>query len=318
MSPGQSHWSATENRVIQPYKRADSTLQRVRFRTHPGEEFGTERTWWFDRDRVPVPFSPELDLDVDVEVLADAVEIPLGDLRASVVVRDRAVKRWTVVRSWPLSELPDAFVVPLDEREFALGRRMEFVLMVTPSNDLPVREGRAYRKDQVVAEVAFEASVRKDGSRFNVATMPPEWFEENGLPKDTIWAIDWDSRDPAVEPIAALTVVVNERHAELLQRAFGSEAGADALATQIAIDVFVEASMVAIENAEEFQQEPSTLLGSVLNGLGIDDASDFEALREKVTDDDGRVTALSLIRARAQSRIGLARALDRMERGNRT
>ncbi len=318
MRSGSTHWSATENRVVQPYKRADDALHLVRFRVSPESVFSSERRLWFNRENVPKSFVPEFEFDIDAQAVADTVGIPLGDLRACVVVRDRAVKRWILADSWQLEALPSTATVNLIGQDFANGRRMEFVLMVTPSSDLPVQEGRAHKRNQVVAEVAFEANIRNDGSRFSVVTMPPDWFEQHGLPKDAVWAIDWESHDPMVEPIAALNVVVNERYAELLQTVFGSDSGADALATEIAVDVFLEASLVVLKNAEEFQREPSTLLGSVLSGLGIDDESEFRAIREKVMDDYGRVTAYSLIRARAQSRIGLARAIGRAQNGQKT
>src|SRR5690606_18671159 len=99
-----------------------------------------------------------------------------------------------------------------------------------------------------------------------------------------------------VEPITALNVVVNERYAEVLQLAFGSDANTDALASQIAVEVFVEAAYMALRNANGYEPEPSTLLGSVIAGLGIGTSEDFDALKDRTADDFGRVSALSFIR----------------------
>jgi len=145
--------------------------------------------------------------------------------------------------------------------------------------------------------------------------LPPEWFEENGMSKDTVWALDWNTRDPYLEPVSTLTVVINDRFSNHLQRAVAGEAGGEALAAQIAADVFVEASMVAIENADDFETERTTLLGSVLAGLGIDNSEDFDSLKELVSDDSGRVSAMSFVRGRAQASVGLARVLLRTQSG---
>jgi len=209
-------------------------------------------------------------------------------------------------------------VIPVSANEFALGRRMEFVLVVAPAQRLPAREGRAHRPDQVVAARSIEVAVRKDGSRFNVATVGPDWFEAAGLPKDTVWAIDWDTRDASSEPIAALTVVVNERSADKLQSVLGADPSSSALAAQIAIDVFVEASLVVLQNAGDFDREPGTMLGAVIGGLGIRTPEELEEMKRKVMDDAGRVAALSLLRARVQARIGFARTLTKARSGRTT
>lgn len=310
------HWSATENRLIEPYLRADGLLHRVKFRCEPSNEFSEGGVTWFDRTSVPCPFLAEFSFDFDAARLAAAVDIPVGDLAAHVIVRDRAVKHWQRVASWPVVGVPDTYVVSIDDRVFAPGRRMEFVFMIAPATALPRRAERAFRTDQVVAEIAFETNVRKGGTRFNVATMPPEWFESHGMPRDAVWAIDWEDHDPMVEPITALNVVVNERYAETLQQVFGSDANADALASQIAVEVFVEAAYMALRNANGYEPEPSTLLGSVITGLGIGTSEDFDALKVRTADDFGRVSALSFIRARAQSSVGLARALRSRSGGN--
>lgn len=308
-------WSASESRIVEPYLRADYLLHGVRFRCSPTSKYEEDESYWFDRGSLPKEFLPSFELAFDGQEVADAADIPIEDLRAVIVVRDRARKLWRSVVSWPLSELPASIDLTLDSDEFALGRRMEFILMVTPASGIPRREGRASRPDQVVAARAFHVNLRRDGNRFSVSTMPPEWFEENGMSKDAVWALDWNTRDPYLEPISALTVVINDRFSTHLQRAFAGEAGGEALAAQIAADVFVEASMVAIENADSFETEHTTLLGSVLAGLGIENSEDFDSLKERLSDDSGRISAISFIRGRAQASVGLARVLSRNQIG---
>lgn len=312
-----STWSASESRVVEPYLRADNLLHEVRFRCSPTYDYGEDETYWFDRDAAPQEFVPSFELTFDQEEVARAADIPLGDLRAVIVVRDRARKRWSSVACWPLSNVPETYDIILDPRKFALGRRMEFVLMIAPTSTLPRREGRASRPDQVVASRSFHTNLRREGSRFGVSTMPPAWFEENGMSKDTVWALDWNTRDPYQEPISALTVVINDKFSPNLQSTFSSSPGGDVLAAQIAAEVFAEASIVAIENANEFEAERTTLLGSVLAGLGIETSEDFDLLKDRLSDDAGRVSAISFVRGRAQASVGLGRVLSRNQNGGR-
>lgn len=304
-----SNWSATESRILEPFARADGFLEGIGFRFEPTTPFSSDRVTWFDRGAVPEPLKPEFSLVFDSDGLGAAVGIPADDLSASVVVRDRAVKQWDMVARWPLHEVPERFSIEVPPYTYAIGVRMEFGFLVTPSTRLPYREGRARLPTQVVAASAFELNTRKDGTRFNVASVKPEWFDQNGMPRDTVWAIDWESRDPTKEPIAALTVVVNEEYEERLQKALEPSTTSDLISIQMAVDIFVEVALTTLRNASEFETEPGTLLGSVLAGLGVTKQEDFDTLVERVNDDADRASIVSLIRGRVQSRLGLGKAL---------
>jgi hypothetical protein len=304
------NWSASETRTLEPFLRADSVLDEVQFRCEPSRDFSREPKYWFEADALPEVLEPELFLDVDPDFVADHVGIPAEDLRLVVIVRDRAVARWEVVDTWPLVEIPDLeYVLPtLDDNSFAMGRRMEVSVIVTPASVLPAEEGRAHLPTHVVASRSFEMAVRRDGARFNVAVMEPEWFVEHGMARDTVWAIDWQSRDVEREPIACLTVVVNQSHEAKLQAAL-SGSSANAVATLIAVDVFVEVAMTTLAAATDYTDEPSTLLGTVLRNLGIGSEDEYALLKQRLLDEGDRATLLSVIRGRMQSRLGLAKQL---------
>jgi len=310
-----SAWTATESRVVSPYERHDSGLRNVRIRIGDDGEFVPETRFWFAPEQLDEGIAPSLAFDVDADELAGRVGIPPADLRLHVSVRDRALKRWKVVDGWMLPDVPAIYTPNLDAGTWAIGRRTEIAVLVAPAQTLPPMEGRASRVDQVVAAKSFELNVRVDGTRFNVATVEPSWFTEAGLPGDTVWAIDWETREATAEPIAAFTVVVNEDHADALQQAFGDAPSAGALATQLAVDVFVEVAASTLRAANDFDPEPGTLLGAVAGAVGIETPEDFERLRARLHDDVGRIGVTTLLRARAQSRLGLSKALDGRRRG---
>lgn len=308
-------WTATETRTLEPFLTDHSALEGLRFRCTPDEPPSDEQVHWFDADTLPYRFTPELFLDVDTDLLELGVGIPVEDLRLAVVVRDRAVKRWDLVGVWSIGQNPLEFELPvLDVRTYAPGRRMEFVVMVTPATELPVLEGRAHLPTQVVSTRSFHVRIRRDGSRFNVATVPSEWFVEHGMLRNTVWAIDWHTRDVEREPIACLTVVVNQAHEQRLQAAL-SGALSDVVATQMAIDVFVEVAWIALREVQEFIDEPSTLIGTVLKVLGIRSAEQFETLKRRIDEDDDRASVLSMIRGRVQGSLDLGKQLASAGKG---
>lgn len=306
----RNHWMASETKTLEPFLRADDALSAVQFRCEPGRAFSQDARYWFDQDTLPDPLEPELFLDVAPERLAQRVGIPAEDLRLVVVVRDRAVGRWEVIDRWSLTSVPDLEyrLPPLDPMRFALGRRMEVTVLVTPLTRLPPEEGRAHLPTHVVASRSFEMAVRRDGARFNVAIQEPEWFVEHGMMKDTVWAIDWQSRNVEKAPIECLTVVINREYEAGLQSALEGDT-ATAVSIQIVVDVFVEVALTTLALATEYVDEPSTLLGTVLRNLGVSSSEDFESLKQRLVDDGDRATLVTVIRGRMQSRLGLAKHL---------
>ena len=306
-----TEWTATESATLEPFPRADKALDAVRFRCVPTADFASTQRYWFEVDAGPDPIAPELLLDVDPEDVAHRAGIPVGDLRLVIAIRDRAVARWEAIKAWPLAEVPrEPFRIPdLDPRRFALGRRMEFVVLVTPATELPPEAGRAHSVAHVVASRSFEVGVERDGTRFNVAVQDPDWFIERWMAKDTVWAVDWQNKDVDLPPIECLTVVINRDFEDALQAALDGPA-ATAVGTQIAIEVFVEVALMALTLASEFSDDPGSLIGTVNRNLGIRSDTMFEDWKARLQDESERAALLSIVRGRMQSSLGLGRRLS--------
>lgn len=300
-------WSATENRIVEPYARAPSALRKVEFRLSPDAAFSDAGAYWLDGDDVPDPLVPELRLAVDEDAVVREAHLSVDDLRLVVVIRDRAARRWEAMQAYPLGETPAGVAFPPERlNRFAVARRLEFAVLIVPRYGLPVTIGRAWRPQHVVSERSFEINLRREGTRFPVRVREQKWFEENGYPADTVWTIDWQRRDPSASPAEALHIVVNERYAEHFEAALGSSDDQSALGHQIAAEIFAEVALVALREADEWPSDPDSLLGTVLGSLGVKDPSQLERYTNLVADP---TDALPRLRGYAQSALALGKAM---------
>jgi hypothetical protein len=304
-----SNWIATENRVVEPFARVEKGLSGLQFRTRMTEDPAGTEVWWFDDATFPEDFIPELTLAIDVERCAAECLIPATDLVVSVIVRDRAIHRWEIVATWPLGSHPATFQPPIhDTRVFANGRWMDFVVAITPAKELARIEGRAWEPTSIVGERTFTVKFQRSGSRFSVGIMPEKWFVDHGMDKTSVWAIDWMDTDVTKEPAACFLVCINESHEQRVRAAFGGDLGT-AMATQIATEVFVEIASVTLTLADEFDDDPTSLIGTVVRQLGIRSDEEFQSFRERLRGDSSRVVGHSIIRGRIQAALGLHKAL---------
>ncbi|MEX2535031.1 MAG: hypothetical protein WD273_05465 [Trueperaceae bacterium] len=302
-------WSATETRTIEAYSRSDNAQNETRFRVSDQSAFSEEPSYWLESDELTVPFHPAFRLAVNDELLEKEAHISPDDLTLSLIIRDRAIKRWEVVETIPLIDRPD--IVDFSSEvlsRFAGPRRLEFVSLVAPSYSLPYVPGRAYKPQHVISQRSFEVNLRREGTRFPVRVVPPEWFTERNLPRDTVWTTDWKSQDFRLSPAEVLDVVINENHANALQGILGDSDARGIMGNQIACDIFAEVSYVVLSNAEEFIAEPSTMLGTVLSRLGIRTEPEFSSALGWF---EHPSEALRWLRSQAQSFLDFAGAVDR-------
>lgn len=304
-----STWSATENRIVEPYLRSSGALRDVKFRLSPEAGFTDDEAYWVEYGEVPDPFLPEFQFEVDEKALRDESHLSTDDLRLVVVVRDRAVRRWELMNAYPIDQVPSALALPSERlQRFAIARRLEFAALVVPRYGLPPTVGRAHLPQHVVAERSFQVNLRREGTRFPVRVREEEWFVSQEYPATTVWTIDWQTRDPMVPPAEALHIVVNEKYAIEFQAALGTFEKEAALGHQIAAEVFAEVALVALRAADEWPSDPESLLGTVLGGLGVKNVAEMEHYTNMVADP---TDAIPRLRGYAQAALGLGTAMGR-------
>lgn len=301
----QRRWSATESRVIEPFTTAHEKLGRVSVQADFGNALSPGDTSWIEEHQLPHSFEPKITLDIPVSELASAVGISVDDLQLIVIIRDKAARRWQRLATWPLAEHPAEYILPgLDPYQYSPGRDFEILVAVAPASELPLAIDRANLPTQLVAQALFAYRVKQEGSRFNIAVVSEQWFVDRGMPAKTVWAVEWHTDDVEREPIACLSVVTNERSEPHLQAALGGKSS-NAIATQIAIDIFVEVAVVTLKAANEFNPEPSTLIGTVLKVLGVKTVDQFNELKQRINDDGASASIFSIVRGRVQASLDL-------------
>lgn len=302
-------WSATENRFVEPYARSQSAFENVKFRLSKSVDFSPESVYWLEPEEIPIPFQPEIYLDIDKAALENESHLSANDLCLSLIIRDKAAKRWECIETFPINDHPEHFSFAKSLTEgFAIARSLEFAALVTPVRHLEFRPGRAYKRQHIISECSFQVNDRREGARFPIRVVDASWFEQNRYPEATVWTTHWKHSDVSRPPSETLDIMVNEKYADQLQRALAGEETAGTLGNQIAAEIFAEVALVTLQAAEEYSAESSTLLGVVLDVLGVKSEKDFRLFADWI---DDPTDALSHLRGYAQAALNLGKAIKR-------
>ena len=303
-------WAVHESRIVTPFFTDHGSLSETAMRLSSDEDFEKTRNRWIDVDDELHKLEPELRFGVNDRQLKHRTQVRPEDLALHVVLRDRAARWWSVLESWPLREVPETYRVQYPSESYAVGLRTEIGILISPYKQLDEKPGVAWRRDQVVARTEFLIAQEVDGTRFNIQTQPPEWFVERKLPADTVWTVRWFSVDVRQPPLDALTVVINETFYENVSKLMGQSRGSAWASHQLAIEVFTEVAQVTLAGADDYIDEPGSILDVVCNQLGIDSDASLQVFKAALDAPQLGVTAASMIRSRVQSNTRLHKHLS--------
>lgn len=302
-------WSIRETRIVEPYLTDHGALSKTELRLAPDENFDTPLKRWIDPNAKGVALEPELRIRVDEKRLRRRTQLSPADLALHVVLRDRATRWWSLLETWPLEEIPETYRIIHPQDQNALGIKTEIGVLVSPAKVLENEAGLASRPDEVVARTDFLIAQEIDGTRFNVQTQPPEWFEEKQLPGDTVWTVHWFSLNVYQPPIDALSVVVNEKYFDSVSKLLSHSRGSAWASHQLAIEVFTEVALMTLRQSDDYIDEPASVFDVVCNQLNIDSDESFRAFKQVLDLPPKGITAASMIRSRIQSNIKLHKHL---------
>jgi hypothetical protein len=252
-----------ESKDVWPFATANSSLDNCKIRYSENDVFSVEQIKDFEINPIAdtTTFKPEFQISVELQNLIDETGLAIDDLQLSLVVRDRSIRRFILIKHQELQQINDTvYTVPEDIIANLSGRKgIEFVIILSPNKaGIP-----NYPLGSRIAQKVFYCTVPGEGTGgFPVTILDPQdplWPQE--FPHDTVWYINWRESDkifnsdsPATD---VLTVVYNKQCADRLFR-MGDESDSPATLfwNEIAVEVAVEIASVYLKANGDEVPEP--------------------------------------------------------------
>src|SRR5690606_8231051 len=134
------------------------------------------------------------------------------------------------------------------------------------------------------------------------------WFVANNLPRDTVWATRWTGSPADRSPAEALTIVINKRYEDSMQRFLASVDVGGAYGATMAAEIFAEVCMVALERSTDYVVEETTIQAVVQDRLGIRSQEELERFKNLAAEPS---EGLALLRGYAQSTLNTGDSISR-------
>lgn len=276
-------WRASESRPIRPFRISRGALANVGFRMRSDLEFTKDDPWTEVAEPEEIrqaTFRPEFQLMIDAETLERDTTLPVTDLRLSVIVRDPAAWRSERVADWPLEASPPTFAIPAAALlELSGARGLELALQVTPLMPLEPKFRTASRPGQLVANRQFRIKTSEEGGGFPIKLVESAYMEELGLPKNTVWFVQWKTTVDFDQPVEdVLCVLINKESGEKLLRISAQDSLGNVLWREIASEVFLEICLTIFSKDPEQSEDKDSLLGKMVTKLTKESGVEFDQL----------------------------------------
>lgn len=245
-------WRKSEGGIVGRYGDPRKSLRSVALTIADNEVNPAVQSFLVDEgsslSQLKLRLLPRVD-EVQLERLSPEA---LSGLGVSLILRDPAMKVYTLLESWRLAELPES--VALDGKpQYDLQVLDRIVLSIGLT---ALEDGGAVRRGTTFARKDFVIQSGTTGSQFPHSPVPPSYFDSFGLPRTTAWYVH--IKDETGEGSASDTfeVLINN---ELLSK-IGSSSGSDAIWAALAADTFAVLMQTLLRNP--FSETPSQ--GSIL------------------------------------------------------
>jgi hypothetical protein len=191
---------------------------------------------------------------------------------------------------------------------------LQFAIHVSPMKPLTPDFRSASLPGHIVASRNFEVAIPSEGSEFPIDLVDPSTFEERGLPKETVWAIDWRSEDFDQPAEDVLMVLINKEQGEKLLRLSGGDSVGAVVWREIAVEIFVEVSMVVFRSDPPVPQNNDGLLAKIYARLQKDTGENLDQL---VLRAKGPTAGMSYFRAHLQKGMEVAERIRQINLAGR-
>ncbi|HVG02138.1 MAG TPA: hypothetical protein VM842_04565, partial [Nitrospira sp.] len=290
-------WRFSESRPIHPFRVSETALDGIEFRIRDDLNFTADHPWHVivEPEDISAPtFRPQFKLGINTSRLTEDTLIAADDLSVTVIGRDPALWRATRLVAWNLTEVPETYLVS-DQilQHFSGARGLQFEVQISPARQLTPSFRKASYPGQILSRRAFDITLPGDGSDFPVDLVEPSIFEERGLPRETVWAIDWRLEDFDQPAEDVLVVLINKEQGQKLLRLSSSDSVGAVVWRQMGVEIFVEICVTILGSAPAAPQNPESLLSKIYLRLHRDTGLDLDSLTQRAR----TLTGMSYLRS---------------------
>ncbi len=305
------NWSASETERVEPFRTSPSSLESTRFRLTDDDKFDHRDLILIESEEEWRVARPEIIIDLDTVKASRESGVPEEELAVALVMRDRILNRFELIKRWNARDVPiDAVQLKDALSSFSHSRLFDVCTYLFPAVTKDRDEGVAQDSGQVLASKIFQVRQFEQSSKFPKRWATPEEFEEQGLPRDTVYWIEWLVDDLNHHPKEAFRVWLNAQFKDQITSfEVGSKAG-DLLKLNLAASILAELAIAVFSDPEQELNEPTGTIAIVTEELSEVTNKNFDEMRGLFKNDHG---GHSRVRAWAHEKLGVNSALGRLD-----
>jgi hypothetical protein len=309
------NWIRTESRVVRPFQSVEATLREVRLKLGADAEFDDRISF----DASEVDFSdiqPEFALNVQAAALEAVRPLRAEDLFLVIRLTDARLRRSELVFESDIETLPRTWTVPREIKDrfswkFGLTASVALVLKANQ----PPQPGLPYLRGHWVARKDFSVRSVAERRTFPIERWTAEEFARRGLPRDTVYWIEFltDDLNVRFDDLAeAFRVCLR---ADVYDALVDTQETPPGLAVMKLIEAEILAEVLwrgldALDASDEIAR--GSLLHTVVAKVEKATGTNAQALREAVI----TRRELSTLRAFAQAAVDVRRDLAKLRLGS--
>jgi hypothetical protein len=309
------NWRRTESRVVRPFRSVEAALTDVRLKLRADAEFD-DRTSFDASELDSGDIRPEFELNVQADALEAVRPLTAADLSLAIRLTDAKLRRSELVFESGIEVLPRTWTVPPEVKDrfswkFGLTASVALVLKA----NRPPEPGLPYMRGHWIARKDFSIRTLVERRTFPIERWPAEEFARRGLPRDTVYWIEFmtdDLNDRFDDPSEALRVCLRADVYDALVDNEETPAGR-AVMKLIEAEILAEVlwrGLDALEACDDIARGSllHTAVAKVVKATGTNE----QALRQVVT----KKRELSTLRTFAQAAVDVRRDVAKLRLAN--
>lgn len=260
-------WRRTETRVVRPFETYDQWLADTAMKLLPNAEFDLG-------PRVEVEESdlPDVRPEFRIALAEEASKLDSeADLRLVIRVSDSNLHHSEVIFQEEPRGLPETWQVPDDIRKrlpWSLGTRVSVALVL--ASDREQQPGKPWKRGQWIARKDFLIGPKPTRGTFPIQRWSPEEFRRQGLPRETVWWVEFlteDLNETIEDASEALQVCLREDVHNFLSR-YGDKPVGRAVGKVLLSEVLAQLLLKGLAQIQsEDQIKRDSLLGAVVTRI---------------------------------------------------